>query len=67
MREEKNRRIVSNINLPVDNVAGYTIQQCFNALQSDVRTVPAFRDRLLLQNGNNQIVNVNDLFFRYGY
>jgi hypothetical protein len=51
----------------IDNVFGYTTQQCFNALQSDVRTIPAFRDRLLQQNGNNQIVNVTDLFFRYGY
>ena len=51
----------------VDNVFGYTAQQCFNALQGDVRTVPAFRDRLLLQNGNNQAAAVTDLFFRYGY
>jgi hypothetical protein len=56
-----------NTNLPIDNVSGYTTQQCFNALQSDVRTIPAFRDRLLQQNGNSQFVNVNDLFFRYGY
>ena len=50
-----------------DNVAGYTTQQCFNALQSDVRSIPAFRNRLLQQNGNNQAANVTDLFFRYGY
>jgi hypothetical protein len=51
----------------VDNVFGYTAQQSFNALQGDVRTVPAFRDRLLLQNGNNQAAAVTDLIFRYGY
>ena len=51
----------------IDNVSGYTTQQCFYALQSDVRTIPAFRNRLLEQNGNNQFANVNDLFFRYGY
>ena len=56
-----------NVALPVDNVAGYIAQQCFNALQGDVRTVPAFRDRLLQQNGNNQAAAVTDLFFRYGY
>ena len=56
-----------NNNLPVDNVSGYTTQNCFNALQTDVRSVPAFRDRLLQQNGNNQAANVIDLFFRYGY
>ncbi|HQV86512.1 MAG: hypothetical protein IPQ25_15605 [Chitinophagaceae bacterium] len=50
-----------------DNVTGFTIQQCFNALQSDVRTIPAFRDRLLQQNGNNQQVQVNALVNAYNY
>ena len=50
-----------------DNAFGYTAQQCFNALQGDVRTVPAFRDRLLQQNGNNQAVAVTNLFAEYGY
>ena len=51
----------------IDNAAGYTNQACFNALQSNVRIIPAFRERLLLQNGNNQAAKVTDLFFRYGY
>ena len=51
----------------IDNVAGYTNQQCFGALQSDIRSIPAFRDRLLQQNGNNQQAQVTNLFFRYGY
>lgn len=51
----------------IDNVVGYTSQQCFNALQGDVRTVPAFRDRLLQQNGNNQAAAVTNLFSEYGY
>ena len=46
-----------------DNVFGYTAQQCFTALQGDVRTIPAFRDRLLQQNGNNQAAAVTYLFF----
>ncbi len=50
-----------------DDVSGYTNQQIFNALQSDVRSIPAFRDRLLQQNGNNQAANVNLLFQQYGY
>ena len=50
-----------------DNVAGYTTQQCFNALQSDVRTIPEFRNRFLQQVGTAQQAQVNDLFFRYGY
>lgn len=56
-----------NINLPIDNVLGYTNSQIFNSLQSDVRSIPAFKERLLLQNGNNQSVNVNQLFNQYGY
>ncbi len=45
----------------------YITEQCFNALQPDVRSIEAFRDRLLQQNGNDQAANVIDLFFRYGY
>ena len=51
----------------IDNVAGYTNQQTFNALQSDVRSIPAFRDRLLQLNGNNQQAQVNALFNEYNY
>lgn len=50
-----------------DNVAGFTINQSFNALQPDVRSITAFRDRLLQQNGNNQQAQVNQLFQQYGY
>lgn len=50
-----------------DNVAGYTTQQCFNALQADVRTVPVFRDRLLQQNAFSQQFQVNTLFNEYNY
>ena len=53
--------------LPTDNVAGFTMQQCFNALQSDVRTIPAFRDRLLQQNAFSQQSQVNALFNEYNY
>lgn len=52
---------------PIDNVSGYTTLKCFNALQSDVRSIPAFKNRLLLQNGNDQLTNVNILFSQYGY
>lgn len=55
------------INPVVDNVNDYTIQQCFRGLQPDVRTIPAYRDRLLQQNGNNQNVQVNDLIHEYNY
>lgn len=50
-----------------DNVAGYSYQQLFNGLQTDVRSIPAYRDRLLQLNGNNQQVQVNALFNAYNY
>ncbi len=52
---------------PNDNVSGYTTQQCFNALLPNVRDIPAFKDRLLIQNGNNQQSQLNQLFSDYGY
>lgn len=51
----------------IDAVNGFTINQSFNALQSDVRSIPAFRDRLLQQNANVQQAQVNQLFQQYGY
>jgi hypothetical protein len=51
----------------IDNVNGYTINQCFTALQPDVRSIPAFRLRLLQQNGNVQALQVNQLFQQYGF
>ncbi|HVI44134.1 MAG TPA: hypothetical protein VM802_04675, partial [Chitinophaga sp.] len=50
-----------------DNVNGYTNQQMFAALQSDVSSIIQFRDRLLLNNGNNQQSQVKTLFTSYGY
>lgn len=51
----------------IDNASGFSMQQCFNALQSDVRTIPAFRNRLLQQNGNIQQAQVNALVNAYNY
>lgn len=51
----------------IDNVVGFTINQSFNALQTDVRSIPAFRARLLQQNGNLQLLQVNNLFNEYRY
>lgn len=51
----------------IDNVSGYNISQCFNSLQSDVRSVQAFKGRLLQQNGNTQQTQVTQLFQQYGY
>ena len=63
--------LLDNLNdggFPVtDNVVGYSINQVFNALQPNIRSIPVFRDRLLLNSGNNQQVEVNQLFQQYGY
>jgi len=67
LMDNRNELIVNGFPNINDNVAGYTIPQIFNALQPDVRSIPAFRDRLLQQNGNNQAANVNLLFSQYAY
>lgn len=50
-----------------DNVSGFNNSQIFNALQSDVTSIPQYRVRFLQQNSNNQSVAVNTLFSSYGY
>lgn len=52
---------------PNDNANGFAINQSFNALQPDVRSIPAFRERLLFQNANTQQLEVTQLFQQYGY
>jgi hypothetical protein len=51
----------------VDNVFDYTNQQFFNALDADINNLPAYRVRLLGENGNNQAAGVNTIFTFYGY
>ena len=50
-----------------DNVSGYTNAQFYNALTNDVRGMNSYRDKLLQQNNNNQVNDVNILFQQYGY
>jgi hypothetical protein len=50
-----------------DQVQGYTIQQIFGALQSDVGSVSQYKVRLLLLYGNAQQTQVNNLFASYNY
>ncbi|TXK22433.1 hypothetical protein FVR03_23030 [Pontibacter qinzhouensis] len=50
-----------------DAVLGFTNQQLFNALDSDVRSIQAYRARLMQENNNNQLTQVTDLFNQYGY
>ena len=65
--DNENDNVTISTFRPIDNVLGYTNQQCFNALQPDVRSITAFRDRLLQLNGNNQQAQVIELFQSYGY
>jgi hypothetical protein len=51
----------------IDGVSGFTNQQMFNALQSDIKSLPDFRNRLLQQNANNQATQVTNLFAQYHY
>ncbi len=50
-----------------DDVAGYTNQQFFNALDADITDLQAYRVRLLNENANNQATGVNLIFTFYGY
>jgi hypothetical protein len=54
-----------NVILPIDNAASYTNLQFFNALDTDVKSMPQFRTRFLAENGFNQAV-IN-LFTEYHY
>jgi hypothetical protein len=51
----------------IDQVSGYTNQQFFNAFSSSITSLGAYRQNLLLQNGNNQSAQVINLFQQYGY
>ena len=51
----------------IDNVSGFTNAQFFNALDNDVKSIPNFKWRLLLENNNSQSVQVNSLFGQYNY
>ncbi|MEJ7693184.1 hypothetical protein [Daejeonella sp.] len=50
-----------------DGVSGYTNSQFFNAFQSDIFSLQDYRNKLLLQNGNNQGSQVTSLFSEYNY
>jgi hypothetical protein len=57
----------NEINPITDNVQGFSIQQIFAALQSDVTSVTAYRDRFIQQNPGNQSQQITDLFGQYHY
>lgn len=59
--------ITGNPLFPGDLVSNYTNQEFFNALDSDINSLPAFRIRLLNENNNNQAADVNALFAFYNF
>ena len=50
-----------------DGVSGFTISQLFTALQSNVTTIPQYRDRLILQNPGFSATAIINLFGQYHY
>ncbi len=51
-----------------DNVSGYyTNQKLFDAFNSSITTLGAYKTNLLVQNSNNQATQVTSLFSQYGY
>jgi hypothetical protein len=68
LNDNRNDNNGSPVRVPlIDNVINYTNQQFFNALDSDINNLPAYRVRLLNENGNNQAAGVNTIFTFYGY
>ena len=58
----------NEINVPItDQVAGFTIQQLYLALQADVNTVPQYRARFIQQNPGIQTNAITNLFGSYHY
>jgi hypothetical protein len=51
----------------IDAVSGYTSQQFFNALETDITSLPAYKQRLLQQNNNAQAPQVIQLFGQYNF
>lgn len=49
----------------IDNVSGYSIRNIYDALDKDIETPQAFRDRLLRENNNKDEDDVRELFDAY--
>jgi hypothetical protein len=55
---------LTNVN---DNVSGFSISQCFGAMDADVISVNGYKNRFIAKYGINQQENINTLFKSYGY
>lgn len=49
----------------IDNASGYSIRNIYDALDKDIETPQAFRDRLLRENNNKDEDDVRELFDAY--
>ena len=67
LMDNRNELFVAGFPLIDDEVAGYTIQQIFAALQSDVSSPQQYRVRIQQQNRGNQTIQITNLFAQYGY
>lgn len=50
-----------------DEVQSYTMQEIFNAMQSNITSVPQFRDEVLIQNNFKEQMSMGILFGDYGF
>lgn len=66
--DNRNDHLAIPLRVDIDDaVFGYTNQEMFNALSNDIRNLRDYRVRLLNNNGNNQGIQVTQLFNRYGF
>jgi hypothetical protein len=68
MMDFRNDRLVVKPTVEITNeVNWFTNLQFNNALESNVKSMPAFRTRFIQQNGNGQLTQINTLFTWYNY
>lgn len=68
MIDNRNDNLAVPLRIPIDDqVDGYSNLQFFNALDSDIFSMPSFRSRLLAENGNILAPQIIILFDEYHY
>jgi hypothetical protein len=50
-----------------DNVSGFSISQCFNAMDNDITSVVGYKNRFISENPSVSLTPFNTLFNGYGY
>ncbi|MBS1610943.1 MAG: hypothetical protein JSS70_19750 [Bacteroidetes bacterium] len=67
MEDLRDNSVEPSSTLVNDQVSGYTVEQIFGALKSDVSSVQSYQSRLLQLYGNTQLSQILKLFISYGY